>query len=67
MVPTRAPLAELSATEKPTTSLPVPLPGDVIEIQLALLVAAQLHPVEVTFTVPLPPGIGKLWADGEIE
>ena len=59
IVPTLAPLAELSATVKPTVSFPAPLPGAVIVIQLTLLVAVQVHPVEVTVAVPLPPGIPK--------
>jgi len=66
-VPTRAPFAELSATEYETTPLPVPLVGDVMLNQLALLIACQVQPVEVMETVPVPPGMAKLCEVGEIE
>ena len=51
----------LAAAVKPTVPSPVPAAPDVIESQLALLVAVQLHPPPaVTPTVPLPPATGAL-------
>ena len=46
---------------------PLPLPGEVIAIQLSLLSAFQVQPFDVTLTVPVPPAIGKLFEDVAIE
>ena len=58
----------LAATEKVTNPLPVPLPPEVILIQLALLAAVQEHPAgAVTETMLLvAPLAGKESCVGEI-
>ena len=56
-VPAREALPEFVATEYPTVPPPFPLAPEVMVIQLALLVAAQPHPLRAaTVTVPLPDG-----------
>ena len=66
MVPIRAALLVLSDTEKLTIPFPVALAPFVTLIQPALLIAVQLHPLEaVTFTVPVPPALGKDWLPDE--
>ena len=60
IVPVRGPPPELFATLKLTRLFPLPLAADVIVIQLSLLVADQLQPVEVKLTFPLPPDAVKL-------
>ncbi len=58
----------LAATVKATVPFPVPLLPEVIVIQLALLVAVQLQPLEVvTPTLPVPPVEPNDWPVGEIE
>ena len=57
MVPVRWLVSVLADTEYFTVPFPLPLLPDVIVIQLVLLlVAVQLHPLDVvTLTLPLPP------------
>ena len=56
MVPVRWLVSVLADTEYFTVPFPLPLLPEVIVIQLTLLVAVQLHPLDViTLTLPLPP------------
>jgi hypothetical protein len=66
-VPVRELVLVFAATEKLTVPLPEPLLPEVMVIQLSLLVAVQAQLLgEVTFTLPLPPLLGKGWLVGEI-
>ena len=67
-VPERCAVLVLGATVKLTEPLSDPLAPEVTVIQVALLTAVQLHPVEVVTVVdPVPPAAGTDWVDGEIE
>ena len=58
-VPLRCDVEVLACTEYPTVPFPLPLPPDVMLIQLALLDATQPHPVgDVTDTEYEPPPLG---------
>ncbi len=69
IVPVRWPWSLKAATVKLTVPLPVALLAEVIVIQLALLVAVQLHALEeaVTLTLPVPPCQPTYSLIGEIE
>src|SRR3989442_11743601 len=56
IVPLRDPAPLLAATEYPTVPLPSPVAPAVMVIQVALLVAVQLHPAcAVTLVLPVSP------------
>jgi hypothetical protein len=61
MVPVRALLEGLAATEKPTEPFPVPELPEVTVIQSALLTAVRLHNEleAVIVIVPVPPLLGN--------
>ena len=57
----------LGAIVKLAEPLPEPVAPEVTVIQVALLTAVQLQPVEVVTVVdPVPPAAGTDWVDGEI-
>ena len=65
-VPVRALPVEFPLTSNVTIALPLALLAEVRIIQLASLVAVQLHPAgAVTLTLPSPPLAGKTWLVGE--
>ena len=56
IVPVRGVVVEFAATLNVTVPLPEPFAPPVMVIQLALLVAVHVHPVDVvTVNEPLPP------------
>ncbi len=66
IVPARWLVPALAATVKATVPFPVALLPEVIVIQLTLLAAVQLQPLEegVTLTVPGPPVEANDWPAG---
>ena len=68
ILPMRALPLVFAATEYVTIPLPIPLPPDVMVIQVVFLTAVHLHPLgAVTVTLPLPPLAVKSLLVGEIE